>query len=71
MKQFNVGLCSFGMSGWVFHAPFIDAHPGFNFYGVWERSEKKAAVHYPAIKSFDSLEEMLADDAIDLVVVNT
>ncbi|RYY48121.1 MAG: oxidoreductase, partial [Chitinophagaceae bacterium] len=40
-------------------------------YGVWERSEKKAAVHYPAIKSFDSLEEMLADDAIDLVVVNT
>lgn len=71
MKKINVALCSFGMSGWVFHAPFIDVHPGFNLYAVWERSQKKAAEKYPGIKSFDSLEAMLADDAIDMVVVNT
>ena len=71
MKKINVALCSFGMSGWVFHAPFIDGHPGFNLYGVWERSQKKATSIYPGIKSFETLEAMLADDAIDFVVVNT
>jgi len=71
MKKINTALCSFGMSGWVFHAPFINLHPGFELYGVWERSAKKAAEIYPSIRSFDSLDEMLADDAIDLVVVNT
>jgi len=71
MKKINVALCSFGMSGWVFHAPFIHAHPGFNLYGVWERSEKKAITTYPEIKSFDSLEAMLADDAVEFVIVNT
>lgn len=71
MLKINVAICSYGMSGWVFHAPFIHAHPGFNLYGVWERSQKKAAADYPGIKSFDSLEEMLADDVIDLVIVNT
>ena len=71
MQQINVALCSFGMSGWVFHAPFIQAHPGFNLYGVWERSEKKAAKDYPGIISFDSLEALLADPKVDMVVVNT
>ncbi len=71
MQTINVALCSFGMSGWVFHAPFIAAHPGFNLYGVWERSQKKAAGQYPSIKSFDTLEAMLADENIDMIVVNT
>ena len=67
----NTALCSFGMSGLVFHAPFIHASPRFNLYGVWERSNKTAAGIYPGIISFDSLESMLADEAIDLVIVNT
>lgn len=71
MKEINTALCSFGMSGRVFHAPFISLNPGFNLYGVWERSAKTAAVFYPGIHSFATLDEMLADDAIDLVVVNT
>ena len=71
MKQINTALCSFGMSGLVFHAPFIQANPGFNLYAVWERSKKTAAEIYPSIKSFDTLEEMLANEAIELVIVNT
>lgn len=67
----NTALCSFGMSGWVFHAPFITNHPGFNFYGVWERTKNLAEEKYPGVKTFRSLEEMLADHAIELVVVNT
>ncbi len=71
MKVINTALCSFGMSGKVFHAPFIHLHQGFNLYAVWERSTKSASAVYPHIKSFDSLEEMLLDDLIDMVVVNT
>ncbi len=67
----NTALCSFGMSGLVFHAPFIEAHPGFNLYAVWERSAKTASSSYPAIISFNTLDEMLSDKAIDLVIVNT
>lgn len=71
MKPVNTALCSFGMSGWVFHAPFISAHPGFNFYGVWERTKNLAREKFPSVKTFRTLEEMLADDAIELVIVNT
>jgi predicted dehydrogenase len=59
------------MSGKVFHAPFISINPGFNLYGVWERSGNNAEEKYPSIKTFRSLEELLSDDNIELVVVNT
>lgn len=71
MKQINVAICSFGMSGWVFHAPFVHAHEGFNFYAVWERTKNLAQEKYPRVKVYRTLEEMLTDDAVDLVVVNT
>ncbi len=71
MQTIKTALCSFGMSGWVFHAPFINAHKGFELYGVWERTKKLAVEKYPAIKTFRDLDVMLADDAIDLVIVNT
>lgn len=71
MKPINTALCSFGMSGWVFHAPFITTHPGFNLYGVWERTKNLAVEKYPGIKTFRSLEAMLADESIELVVINT
>tara|TARA_R110002012_G_scaffold50250_4_gene130063 strand:- start:4479 stop:5522 length:1044 start_codon:yes stop_codon:yes gene_type:complete len=71
MKPINTALCSFGMSGYVFHAPFIEVHPAFNLYGVWERTKNNAQSKYPNIKTFRTLEEMLADQNIELVVVNT
>lgn len=71
MNQINTALCSYGMSGTVFHAPFISIHPGFNFYGVWERSKNLAQVKYPTVKVFRTYEEMLSDPAVELVVVNT
>ncbi len=71
MQTIKTALCSFGMSGWVFHAPFINAHAGFELYGVWERTKNLAAEKYPSIKTFRDFDIMLADTAIDLVVVNT
>jgi scyllo-inositol 2-dehydrogenase (NADP+) len=71
MQPINTAICSFGMSGVVFHAPFIHYHPGFNLHGVWERTKQLAAAKYPGVKTFRSLEELLADDAVELVIVNT
>jgi len=71
MQTINTALCSYGMSGHVFHAPFISINPKFNLYAVFEREKNEAQKHYPNIKTFRSLESMLADDTIELVVVNT
>lgn len=71
MQPINTALCSFGMSGRVFHAPFITTNPGFTFYGAWERTKNLAQEKYPGVKTFRSLEELLADNNIELVVVNT
>ena len=71
MQPVNTALCSFGMSGWVFHAPFIATNPHFNLYAVWERSKNLAEEKYPGVITYKTLEEMLADAAIELVIVNT
>ena len=71
MRKIKTALCSFGMSGWVFHAPFIDLHEGFELYAVWERSKNLAQEKYAAILTYRTYEELLADASIELVVVNT
>lgn len=70
MKVVNTALLSYGMSGKVFHAPFINLHPGFRLTGAWERSKKLIKEDYPNIRSYDSIEELLRD-TVDMVVVNT
>lgn len=71
MQTINTALLSFGMSGQVFHAPFLQVHENFNLHAVWERTKNLAQEKYPSVKTYRSLEELLNDDAIELVVVNT
>lgn len=71
MVKINTALCSYGMSGVVFHAPFIEVNAKFNLYGVLERNKNEAEKRYPTIKTFRSLEDLLADETIELVVINT
>ena len=59
------------MSGKLFQAPFLAAHPGFELYAVVERTETRMAHDYPSIRSFRSVAELLADTTVELVVVNT
>ena len=71
MHPIKTALCSFGMSGWVFHAPFIRVHPGFSFYAVWERSKQIAKQKFPEVITYTSYDDLLADKEVELVVVNT
>jgi len=60
----KTGILSFGMSGKVFHAPFLHLHPGFELSAIVERSEKKALQFYPDIRSYDSVDALLTDPEI-------
>lgn len=70
MQKIRTALLSYGMSGKVFHAPFLSIHDGFELVGAWERSKKLIQHDFLDAKSYPSLEAVLDDD-IDLVVVNT
>jgi len=71
MKSIRTAILSFGMSGRVFHAPFIALDPQFELVGIWERSSNSSVAFYPNVHIYRSLEEVLGDDSIDLVIVNT
>jgi scyllo-inositol 2-dehydrogenase (NADP+) len=70
MEKIKTALLSYGMSGKIFHAPFLNIHTGFELVGAWERSKKNIQQDFPNVKSYASLDELL-NDAIDLVIVNT
>jgi scyllo-inositol 2-dehydrogenase (NADP+) len=59
------------MSGKTFQAPFLHVNPGFEFYSVWEREKNIAKTLYPDVRVCRTLEELLADPAVELVIVNT
>jgi scyllo-inositol 2-dehydrogenase (NADP+) len=71
MQPIPTALLSFGLSGQVFHAPFLHRHPGFRLMGAWERTTPRIAAAYPGARRYATLEELLADPAVALVVVNT
>ena len=68
--RIKTGIAGFGLSGQVFHAPFIHANPGFELTAVVERRTKKAFASYPDVRSVASFGELLEQD-VELVVVNT
>ena len=70
-NKINAGLLAYGMSGKVFHAPFVAAHSAFNLHAVTERNHKHAAADYPSVISYNSVDELLADPKIDLAIINT
>jgi predicted dehydrogenase len=71
MTPIKTAICSFGMSGRVFHAPFLHVNPGFEFYSVWEREKNLAKAIYPDVKVVRTYEQLLSDPAVELVIVNT
>lgn len=66
-----VGLASYGMSGHVFHAPLISSNPQFQLRKILERSSNKSQQRYPEATVVRSFEELLRDDTLELIIVNT
>ena len=70
-RQIGVGVVGFGLGGRVFHAPFVNAIPGLRLAAVVQRKGDEAAKAYPAARIARAFDEVLADKAIELVVVTT
>jgi scyllo-inositol 2-dehydrogenase (NADP+) len=71
MAQIGVGIIGFGLAGKVFHAPFVSAVSGLKLEAFVERKTDEAHRAYPGTRTYRTVEEMLADDNISLVVVAT
>ena len=71
MADIGVGVIGFGLAAKVFHAPFVSAVPGLSLEVIVERSGVKAAAAYPAAKIVRSVEELLNDAGVRVVVVAT
>lgn len=68
----KVGLAAYGMSGRVFHAPLIEAHTGFVFSKVVDRSgSKRVNERYPLVRVVKHLDDIVNDAEIELIVINT
>lgn len=67
----KTGLCSYGHSGYAFHAPFLHVHPGFELTAVTERSKHLAQQRYPYVKIYPDVMSMINDPSLELIIVNT
>lgn len=70
-QPIDVGLIGFGFAGRTFHAPVIRAVAGLRLAAILQRKGNEAANAYPEVRIARSLEELLASDSVQLVVVAT
>jgi scyllo-inositol 2-dehydrogenase (NADP+) len=67
----RVGLVGYGVAGKVFHAPMITAVEGLELAAVVERHSRNAEQLYPNITTYTSLEAMLEDPSLEVIVIAT
>jgi scyllo-inositol 2-dehydrogenase (NADP+) len=74
-KTIRVGLVAFGVSGRIFHCPFVLTHPKFRLTSVFERSKNEAEEflleRQPGTKiaTVRTVEELVSREDVDLVIV--
>lgn len=71
VETIKTGLIGFGLSGRVFHAPFLDLSEEFELTSIVQRSNESAKYSYPDATIVKSHQEIFNDPSIELVVVAT
>jgi scyllo-inositol 2-dehydrogenase (NADP+) len=64
-------IASFGMSGQVFHGPFLKVNPRFQVRKILERTKTISKSLFPEVEVVKTFEDILRDREIELVIVNT
>jgi scyllo-inositol 2-dehydrogenase (NADP+) len=67
----RVGLIGFGLAGQAFHAPVIRGVPGMELACILERHTSNSKARYPEVRVARTLDEMLSDKSLGLIVVGT
>jgi len=70
-KQLNTGVIGFGLSGKVFHAPFLHTHPGFNLKKIVERNSTESKNIYPELEVVSDYKNLIKDETLDLIAICT
>ncbi|CAN8095228.1 unnamed protein product [Discula destructiva] len=71
-KIFNVSVIGYGLSAKVFHLPFIGMVPNLRLHSIVQRNPvqgNSATEDFPSAKHFDSVNSMLQEPEVDLVIV--
>lgn len=71
---FNVGVVGYGLSAKIFHIPFINDAKAFKLYAIVQRSPKpedNASKDWPEAKVYRSVDDLLQDEMVDVVVLTT
>ena len=71
MKPIVTALCSFGMSGQVFHGPSLKVLPQYKIHKILERNQRISEKLYPQAIIVKDFDKILNDPVVELVVVNT
>jgi predicted dehydrogenase len=71
MKPIRVGLVGFGFSGRIFQANVVEAVEGLELAAIVQRSGIEAAAAFPHVKIVRSVDALLEDASIRLIVVAT
>ena len=69
MNQIAVGLIGYGLAGSIFHAPLVEAEPRMRLASVVTSRKEQVASELPVARVLGSVEELLADPGIELVIV--
>ena len=67
----RAGVVGFGLGGRVFHAPFLQAVERLELVAILERHGESAAQAYPGVAIARTLDELLAQPQLSLIVVTT
>lgn len=71
MAKIKTAVVGFGLSGKVFHAPFLETSEKFELAKIVQRSGNNAATAHPTAQVVRSFAAVLEDDNIDVVVICT
>jgi scyllo-inositol 2-dehydrogenase (NADP+) len=65
----GVGLIGYGLGGSAFHAPLVQAEPGLRLHAVVTSRAEQVRRDHPGAQVVASAGELLAEEAVELVVV--
>jgi len=71
LETLKVALIGYGYAGKTFHAPLVNSVPGLELVAVCSGNSAKVLADYPSLLVRTSLEEILTQDQIDVVVIAT
>lgn len=70
-KPFNLAVVGYGYVGRTFHAPLIASTPGLTLHSVVSSKPQQAQADFPEVAVLADLDTVLADPALDAVVLAT